>query len=213
MTTRENNINDKNKTKEEEEYEEDKEEEEEEEGKKNTRTMTLLKVGSRLKNASSIDEILPTDALLHVISFLPNGADVFKFACTNKKLYRMLVENDREDEKIWKRLCKKQEDTFSLGGRNGRAREDLVVGLENINYGRRTRQEQSQEQQRRGRGLLGRETKPSASFSQNREDEKKLSKGWRKRRRNYLNSFDGIIRKLGTPLISKKKRYIQGNLS
>ena len=124
----------------------------------------------------------------------------------------MLVENDREDEKIWKRLCKKQEDTFSLGGRNGRAREDLVVGLENINYGRRTRQEQSQEQ-RRGRGLLGRETKPSASFRQNREDEKKLSKGWRKRRRNYLNSFDGIIRKLGTPLISKKKRYIQRNLS
>ena len=188
MTTRENNSNDKNKTKEEEEeYEEDKEEEEE--GKKNTRTMTLLKVGSRLKNASSIDEILPTDALLHVISFLPNGADVFKFACTNKKLYRMLVENDREDEKIWKRLCKKQEDTFSLGGRNGRAREDLVVGLENINYGRRgRRQSQSQsqsQQQRRGRGLLGRETKPSASFSQSaREDEKKLSKGWRKRRRN-----------------------------
>ena len=98
MTTRENNSNDKNETKEEEEeYEEDKEEEEE--GKKNTRTMTLLKVGSRLKNASSIDEILPTDALLHVISFLPNGADVFKFACTNKKLYRMLVENDREMRK------------------------------------------------------------------------------------------------------------------
>ena len=144
MTTRENNSNDKNETKEEEEeYEEDKEEEEE--GKKNTRTMTLLKVGSRLKNASSIDEILPTDALLHVISFLPNGADVFKFACTNKKLYRMLVENDREDEKIWKRLCKKQEDTFSLGGRNGRAREDLVVGLENINYGRRGRRQRRKE--------------------------------------------------------------------
>ena len=121
----------------------------------------------------------------------------------------MLVENDREDKKIWKRLCVKQEDTFSLGGRNGRAREDLVVGLENINYGRRTRQEQSQEQ-RRGRGLLGRETKPSASFRQNREDEKKLSKGWRKRRRNYLNSFDGIIRKLGTPLISKKKALHSG---
>ena len=117
----------------------------------------------------------------------------------------MLVENDREDEKIWKRLCVKQEDTFSLGGRNGRAREDLVVGLENINYGRRTIQEQSQEQQRRGRGLLGRETKPSASFSQNREDEKKLSKGWRKRRRNYLNSFDGITRKLVTPLNRAKK--------
>ena len=185
MTTRENNINNKNETKEEEEYE-DKEEEE----KKNTRVMTLGKVGSRLKKSSSgIDEILPTDALLHVISFLPNGADVFKFACTNKKLYRMLVENDREDEKIWKRLCEKQEDTFSLGGRNGRAREDLVVGLENINYGRRgRRQSQSQsqsQQQRRGRGLLGRETKPSASFSQSaREDEKKLSKGWRKRRRN-----------------------------
>jgi hypothetical protein len=129
----------------------------------------------------SIDEILPADALLHVVSFLPNGADVFKFACANKKLHRMLVENDEEDEKIWKCLCVKQEEKFSFNERNGRVREDLIVGLN----------ESFADMNRRRRRRLNKFQRASASFS-GHEDEENLTKGssWRRRRRRNKNRID-----------------------
>ena len=128
----------------------------------------------------SIDEILPADALLHVVSFLPNGADVFKLASANKKLHRMLVENDEEDEKIWKRLCVKQEEKFSFNERNGRVREDLIVGLN----------ESFADMNRRRRRRLNKFQRASASFSGHEEN---LTKGssWRRRRnRRNKNRID-----------------------
>ena len=47
---------------------------------------------------------------------LPDGKDVFKLSCANKRLHRVLVESDEADEKIWKRLCETQENKCSAGG-------------------------------------------------------------------------------------------------
>ena len=190
---------------------------------KTTTIQTTTSEGTSTKNNAStirsIDDILSTDALLHVVSFLPDGKDVFKLSCANKRLHRVLVESDEADEKIWKRLCETQENRCSAGGRNGRVREDIIVRAEDCTV--RENIEQSAAASFTHARSKGRRWRKKENKKENEKEEEEKCFKWRDLyawRRRILGSAErarenDTTRSMSTSSSSQESKHLKYRLA